>query len=325
MLSYILRRLLLLIPTLFGITVVTFCIICLAPGDPAEMQTSDILDVEQSQRRRQQMVETYHLDRPLHIRYGLWIWDMARGDLGRSVSTGEPVLDRIKKAFWPTVSVNALSIVLAFLICIPIGLHSAARRGGWFDRSSGLVLYVLYAIPPYVGAIVLVLYLSIRWNWLPMMGMTADNHDELSAFWQFVDLVAHMTIYLVCVTYGSLAFYARFVRQNLLEVVKQDYIRTARAKGLSERVVIYKHAFRNTLIPLLTLVGLIIPTIIGGSVILEKIFNWPGLGKLFFTAMLERDVFVLMALSTASAVLVLLSTLTVDILYGIVDPRVSHG
>jgi len=247
-----------------------------------------------------------------------------RLDLGVSMSDDNPVIDKITAAFWPTFSVNALSVFLAFVISVPIGIYAAARRNLWFDRVSGVLLYGLYSIPSYVGALVLVYWLGVKWDLLPFSGMYSDDYHTFGPLGKFFDQVAHMTIYVICVMYGALAFYSRFVRQNLLEVIQQDYMRTARAKGLKESVVVVKHGFRNTLIPFLTMIGLIVPSLIGGSVILEYMFSWPGLGRLFFNAIQQRDYPTVMALSTATAVLVLLSTLIVDLMYGLVDPRVSH-
>jgi peptide/nickel transport system permease protein len=180
-------------------------------------------------------------------------------------------------------------------------------------------------VPGYVGAIVLILVVGVKWDLLPFRGMRADSHASMGAFGRVGDYLAHMTLYVACTTYASLAYYSRFVRQNLLEVLRQDYIRTAKSKGLGERAIILKHAFRNTLIPFVTLLGTVLPFVLSGSVILEVIFTWPGLGRLFFTAVLQRDFPVVMALETATAVLVLAATLAVDLLYAVVDPRVTHG
>jgi len=324
-LTYAVRRILLAIPTLLGITLVTFFIIAAAPGDPASLQVSDVANPEQSARIQQELRERFHLDEPLPVRYAIWMGELLRGDLGRSMADNKPVADKIAAAFWPTVSVNALGILIALVLSVPIGILSAWRQNGWFDRLSGVLLYVLYSIPSYVGAIVLILWVSVRWDLLPFRGMRGDDHYQLSAMGQAWDVARHMAIYITTVAYGSLAYYARFVRSNLLEVTRQEYVRTALAKGLSQRTVVLRHAFRNTLIPFVTLVGLVFPALISGSVILEVIFTWPGLGRLFYDSVYQRDFPVIMALSTATAVLVLAGTLLADLAYGLVDPRVSHG
>jgi peptide/nickel transport system permease protein len=173
-------------------------------------------------------------------------------------------------------------------------------------------------------AVPLILLIGVQWDLLPFQGMTSDNYDQFTAGGKIVDLVKHYTLITFCFSYGAWAYYSRFVRQNMLEVLRQDYVRTARAKGLSEGRVIIAHAFRNTLIPMMTLLGLLMPEIIGGSVILEVMFNWPGMGRLFFESMLSRDYPTIMALSFITACLVLLGTLLADISYAFVDPRVSY-
>ncbi|MFN0057318.1 MAG: ABC transporter permease [Planctomycetota bacterium] len=323
MVAYLVRRLLLLVPTLIGISMVTFAIVTMAPGDPAAMNFGDE-DSRAALEIQKYLEQHFHLDQPLHVRYALWVWDLLRADLGQSLVDFRPVTAKIKDALWPTLRVNIVALTLAFLISVPIGIVSAARRNGAFDTISSVILYMLFSIPSYVGAIVLIYYLGVRWDLLPFRGMASDDFADLGLSQQLLDMVAHMTLYVLCGMYGSLAFYSRFVRQNLLEVVRLDFIRTARAKGLAEHVVILKHAFRNTLIPFLTLVGLVIPGLLGGAVILEVMFTWPGMGKLFIDSIRQRDYNVVMALSTATALLVLAATLLVDLSYGIVDPRVSH-
>jgi len=323
--SYLTRRLLLSIPTLIGITIVTFVIISLAPGDPASVRASEVMDPEQSQRIVMELRERFHLDKPWYTRYFIWMGDVLTGDLGKSMSDDQPVVTKIREAFWPTLSVNLLGIFIAFVLSIPIGIYSAWRQNGMLDRAGGVVLYILYSIPSYVGAIVLILFVGVKWDMLPFRGMHSDGYADLGFIGQIKDLTAHMALYVICTAYGSLAYYSRFVRSNMLEVTRQDYIRTAQAKGLAEGAVVWKHAFRNTLIPVVTLIGLMFPVLISGSVILEVIFTWPGLGRLFFTSVLQRDYPVIMALNTATAVLVLAGTLAADLLYGVVDPRVSHG
>lgn len=325
-LTYVARRLLLLVPTLIGITIVTFGLVCLVPGDPATLRAGDVQDPEQSERYVKQLRERFHLDEPVPVRYALWMRGLLTGDLGRSMASGErQVAELIEQALMPTLSVNLIGLSLGFALAIPIGLYAAYKQDGLFDRVAGVLLYGLHSIPSYVGAVVLILFVSVRWDLLPFRGMRSDNFATLSWGGQLLDVVAHGTLYVVCITYGSLAYYSRFVRQNLLEVIRQDYIRTAHAKGLTPAAVVVKHGFRNTLIPFVTLLGLIFPHLIGGSVILETIFTWPGLGRLLVTSMFERDLPVIMALSTASAFLVVVGTLVVDVLYGFVDPRVSHG
>jgi peptide/nickel transport system permease protein len=325
MATYIIRRLLLAIPTLLGITVVTFVIINLAPGDPAHFQTQGIQDPRVSAKAYQQLRKYYELDKPVHVRYVRWVGKLAKLDLGKAMSTDRrPVWDKIKERLWPTMSLAILSMAISLSLAIPIGIYSAARQDGPFDTISSTILYALYSVPSYVMAVPLILLLGVQWNLLPFQGMTSDNYETLSAMGKFIDLVQHYTLITFCFSYGALAYYARFVRQNMLEVLRQDYVRTARAKGLTERNVIMKHGFRNALIPVITLFGLLLPSIIGGSVILEVMFNWPGMGRLFFESMMSRDYPTIMALTFITASLVLVGTLLADLCYPLVDPRVSY-
>ena len=325
MLAYIIRRLLLAIPTLFGITIVTFVIINLAPGDPASFQSQQIVDSQMSARVYEQLREYYELDKPLHVRYFKWLGRLARFDLGTSMATdGRPVWDKIKERLWPTMSLALLSIFISLLIAIPIGIYSAANQNKTFDTVVSTVLYGLYSIPSYVMAVPLILILGVQWDLLPFQGMMSDNFEHLSAGGKIADIASHYVLITFCFTYGALAYYSRFVRQNMLEVLRQDYVRTARAKGLRERDVVLKHGFRNALIPVFTLLGMLLPAIIGGSVILEVMFNWPGLGRLVFEAMMSRDYPTIMAINFFTACLVLLGILVADISYPFIDPRVSY-
>jgi len=325
MFSYIIRRILLSIPTLLGITLVTFFIINLAPGDPAQFQTQGIMDSEVSIRIYEQLREYYELDQPVHVRYVKWLGRLVTLDFGVSMSTDRrPVFDKIKERLWPTMSLAILSILISLTLSIPIGIYAAARQDRLFDTISSTLLYALYSVPSYVMAVPLILLIGVQWDLLPFQGMTSDNYDELTTAGKLLDLVKHYALITFCFSFGSWAYYSRFVRQNMLEVLRQDYIRTARAKGLTESQVVLKHAFRNSLIPVMTLLGLMLPAIIGGSVILEVMFNWPGLGRLFFESMLARDYPTIMAISFITACLVLLGTLLADLSYALVDPRVSY-
>ena len=325
MFSYIIRRILLSIPTLLGITLVTFFVINLAPGDPAQFQTQGIMNSEVSIRIYEQLREYYELDQPVHVRYVKWLGRLVTLDFGVSMSTDRrPVFAKIKERLWPTMSLAILSIVISLTLSIPIGIYAAARQNRLFDTISSTLLYALYSVPSYVMAVPLILLIGVQWDLLPFQGMTSDNYDELTTAGKFLDLVKHYALITFCFSFGSWAYYSRFVRQNMLEVLRQDYIRTARAKGLSESRVVLRHAFRNSLIPVMTLLGLMLPAIIGGSVILEVMFNWPGLGRLFFESMLARDYPTIMAISFITACLVLLGTLLADLSYALVDPRVSY-
>ncbi len=325
MLIYTLRRILLAIPTLLGITIVTFTIINLAPGDPAQFQAQGVMDPKVSARVYEELKKYYGLDQPIYVRYVQWLGRLARLDFGNAMSAdGRPVTDKIRERLWPTMSLALISIIGGLTIAIPIGIYSAARQNGLFDTVSSTLLYALYAVPSYVMAVPLILYVGVKWDLLPFQGMRSDNYESLNAWGQIIDLAKHYALIAFCFTYGAIAYDSRFVRQTMLENIRQDYIRTARATGVSEAAVILRHAFRNSLIPLMTLLGLLLPEIIGGSVILEVMFGWPGMGRLFYDSMLQRDYPTIMALSFITATLVLLGTLLADLSYALVDPRVSY-
>ena len=322
MLNYIIRRLLIGLVTLLGITFVTFLTIESAPGDIVELMLWERPDATEADRER--LRKSLGLDKPMVVRYGLWVRKLVTFDFGESIKTGEPVTTMIGRHIWPTASVGIISLALAFLLSIPIGLYSAVRQGGIFDRIMSTNLYMLYSVPSYIIGMVLILYLGVKLDWFPIQGMYSDNYEELSFFGKFADQAHHYVLITICFTAGSLAYYSRFVRQNLLEVVQQDFIRTARAKGLSEFRVIIHHAFRNTLIPFVSLLGLTLPFILSGSVILEHMFNWPGIGWLYMESVMSRDVNAIMGLNFMTAALVLICTLLADLAYGLVDPRISH-
>lgn len=316
------------IPTLLGITLVTFMIMNLAPGDPAALQMGEDAnqDPDVSARVYEELRKEFGLDQPIHVRYFTWLGRLVTGDLGESWSGGSrPVADRIVERLPATISVSVLSIVLGMLIAIPMGILAASGRDGWFDRISSWTFYALFAVPSYVTAILLIRYVGVKWDLLPFQGITSDNYDTLGFFGKSMDICAHFVLITIAYTYPGLAYNSRFVRQNLLEVTRADFIRTARAKGAKETRVILRHAFPNTMIPLVTRLGLMLPALISGSVILELIFNWPGIGRLFFEGVLARDYPLVMALSVISAVLVLIGTLLSDLLYAVVDPRISYG
>jgi len=325
MLKHTVIRLILAVPTLLGISVVTFAIINLAPGDPAYFQTHGIMDSRVSIRVYEELRKYYELDKPMYVRYGKWLGRLVRLDFGESMSTDRrPVRDKIAERLWPTMSLAILSLGISLAVAIPIGVYSAARQNRLFDTVSSTILYALYSVPSYVMAVPLILLLAIQWDILPFQGMTSDGYEQMSAMGKAVDLVKHYTLITFCFSFGTLAYYARFVRQNMLEVLRQDYIRTARAKGLGEWKVIMRHGFRNALIPVMTLFGMLLPAIIGGSVILEVMFNWPGLGRLFFDSMMARDYPTIMALTFITACLVMLGTLLADLSYPLVDPRITY-
>lgn len=324
MLTYTLRRLAYLVPTLLGITLVTFFIISLAPGNPVDFIRGETMSARISPEAYDEMLRLYGLDKPIPVRYVIWLKRLATLDFGKSFLDHRPVISKIKERLPATLILNGVSLLLTIAFAIPFGLFSAVRHHSRFDKIGGTVLYMLYSLPEFWVAIMLIMLFGVKLDILPFIGMESLDARQLSFGSYFLDRVLHMVLPTVCLTYGSLAFLSRFVRGSTLEVIRQDYIRTARAKGLDYSSIVYKHVFKNTLIPVVTLLGILLPALISGSIILEYIFSWPGVGALYFDAVLSRDYPTVMGLSFITAVLVLLSTLVADLLYTSVDPRVSY-
>ena len=323
MLQYTIRRTLIAILTLWGITVITFCIINMMPGDPAAIQ-ADVQDPKVSARIYDMMRKQFDLGRPVHVRYLKWLGRLLQGDFGESFADGQPIGPKILDRLPNTMYVSTLAVLLSLSAAVPIGIVQAVKHNGWFDRAGGVLLYALFAIPSYVMAVVLIYFVGVKWDLLPFRGMASDGFATLDPAAKVKDLVAHFALITFCFTYTSIAFDSRFVRGNLLEVLRQDYVRTARAKGLPERTVVLKHAFRNTFIPLLTRLGFLVPALISGSVILEVIFTWPGLGRFFYDGIMARDYPVMMSSIVITSSLVLLGILLADLLYAWADPRISY-
>ncbi|MDL2271736.1 ABC transporter permease [Desulfovibrio sp. OttesenSCG-928-I05] len=318
------RRLALLIVVFFGITLVSFSVIHLAPGSPVDLETTmnPLADPE----ARQNFEKLYGLDRPLPERYVKWVGAMLRLDFGVSFSGDRrPVLTIISERLPLTVSMNVISLALTLLIALPLGCVAAARKGGWFDRITTIIVFIGFAMPGFWLALILMLHFSIEWRLLPLSGITSLEYESLSSWGKLMDLARHLAMPIFIYTFGALAGISRFMRSSMLEALGQDYITTARAKGLAERVVIFRHALRNALLPLITLLGLSLPGLIGGSVIIESIFGLPGLGQLFYKAVMTRDYPLIMGNLVIGAFLTLAGTLIADFCYGLADPRIRSG
>lgn len=326
MFHYVFRRLLIGSFTLLLITFVIFGLIRNMPGSPltmamAELDPSKKVNLADFER----MKKSYGLDKPWPQAYIIWLGNLCRGDLGRSISRKQPVTRLIGDRIGPTLLLSLTSIFLAYVLSIPMGLYSTVRSGQLDERTTSTGLYMLYSLPSFVGALFLLILFYQELGWLPLRGMKSDDYDSLSAAGKIWDIVKHSILPVTCYTYGSLAYDTRFIRANLQEVIRQDYIRTARAKGVGPFRVLIHHAFRNTLIPLVTMLGLMLPSLLGGSVILEQLFTWPGMGNLYFEAIAERDYPTIMGLTLMFSVLTLAGQLLADVLYAVVDPRVSYS
>jgi peptide/nickel transport system permease protein len=325
MLVYALRRLLLTIPLLLGITFLSFLVIHLAPGEPTDLQTGDQGSQSDAQAR-QMLREVYGLDKPLPVQYWNWLTRVVRLDFGRSFAQdGRPVLDKIGERMPITLLLNVIELLIIIALAVPIGVLSATRQYSLFDKVTTVFVFVGFATPDFWLALLLMILFGIQLGWLPISSLRSANWEYLSFWKQQWDFVSHLILPVVVATFGGLAGLSRYMRQSMLEVVRQDYIQSARAKGLSERAVIRKHALRNALLPIVTILALSLPGLIGGSVIVESIFAIPGMGQLMVQSVFARDYPVIMGNLVIVATLTLLANLVADICYGLVDPRIRLG
>ncbi|PLX75849.1 MAG: diguanylate cyclase [Desulfuromonas sp.] len=324
MLIYLVKRLLMMLPMLIGITLISFVVIHLAPGEPTDLQTD--LNPKASAEMRERLRERYDLDKPLPVQYGIWLSRLVRLDFGESFALDHrPVLDKVAERLPVTIMINVLSILVILAVSIPIGILSAVRRNSLFDRSTTIFVFIGFAMPSFWLALLLMDYLGVRFGLFPIAGLKSIGHEYLSLAGQLWDYVHHLILPVFVSAFGGLAGFSRYMRSNMLEVIRQDYILTARAKGLSERQVIGKHALRNALLPVITILGLSVPGLIGGSVIFETIFAIPGMGKLFYDGVMMRDYPLIMGILVIGAFLTLVGNLLADIGYAIADPRIRRG
>ncbi len=318
-----------MIPTMLGITLVTFLIIQLAPGSPAELKIKmgegSALGEQYTKEVIEQTKKLYGLDKPIHIRYLIWLRQVATLNFGESYKDHRPVMKIILERIPVSLQLSLTSIFLVYLFAIPIGVFSAVKQKSLPDRISTVVLFILYSLPNFWVAMMLILFVGGGqfFHWFPVYGLNSEGAENFPLWHWFTDRLWHLALPVACLTYEGIAFISRQQRAALLEVIRQDYIRTARAKGLTEKMVIAKHAMRNSLIPIVTLAAALFPAMLGGSVIIESIFSIPGMGKLGFDAILARDYPVIMGDATISAFLTLIGILAADLTYTLVDPRIS--
>lgn len=325
--AYLARRLLLLVPTLIGVTFVTFLVIRLTPGDPA-LATGGVLRASAVTREavahfRREM----DLDRPLHVQYARWLGRLARLDLGTSWSSGRTVASQIGERLPVTLGLGGAALLLVLAVGVPLGAISAAHRGSPADRVTTVLLFLLHSAPSFwVGTLAIVFlggghYLDL----IPVQGLRSADAAQMGALERLADLAWHAAVPVLLLAYAMLASISRYVRSGLLEVIRQDFVRTARAKGLPERVVIYKHALRSAILPVLSHLSVLVPALVGGSVIVERLFGIPGMGGLMFEAILARDYSLMMGIVTVSALLTVAVLIATDLLYAVADPRISFG
>jgi peptide/nickel transport system permease protein len=321
MIAYVTRLALVSSLQMLAITVLAFAVIHLAPGEPIVLQQE--LQATQSPQQKQTLRELYGLDKPLHVQYWTWLNRLVRVDLGRSFSPdGLPVWEKIRERIPVTLSLNLAEVCLIYLTAVPLGVFAAVRRHTLFDRLTTVFVFIGFATPDFWLALLLMILFGVQLGWLPISGLRSLNWEYLAPAAQLWDLASHLILPIFIGAFGGLAGLSRFMRGSMLEVIRQDYIRTAQAKGLPERVVVYKHALRNALLPIVTILGLSLPGLIGGSVIVESVFAIPGMGQLAVQSVFARDYPVVMGLLTIGAGLTLLGNRLADVCYGIVDPRI---
>lgn len=313
---YIIRRLLIAIPVFFGITILNFFIMNLAPGNPVDMLINPNIPKEMLELKK----ELLGLNDPLYAQYVKWLGGFLRGELGYSFSSFAPVSQLIGERIGPTLLLAASSMALGIVIAIPVGVISAIKQNSKLDYMMTGLSFLGTSIPPFFLGLGLIYIVGIKLKWLPTGGMST-----LGGTGSVRDVVLHMVLPVLVLGITIAGKKVRYVRASMLEVLHQDYLRTARAKGLSEFMVTNKHALRNALIPIITVVGAEIPLLLGGSIIIEQVFQWPGIGQLTMEAILARDYPTLMGINLIAACVVLSMNLFTDILYSIVDPRIKYS
>lgn len=322
MITYLLRRALQLIPTLIGISLISFSLMQLAPGGPID-QMADLnphVTPEMKARIRHDM----GLDLPTHVQYLHWLHRLIHVDFGISYTDHRPVLKKITERLPATILLNILAIGLMLLLALPLGFFSAIRANSWFDRSVTLLVFVGFSIPTYAVALALMMLFGLKLGWLPISGLTTLHFTKVSMWDKILDVARHLVLPTLVLGLTDLAGLSRYMRNSMLEVIHQDYIRAALAKGLFSWRVYGVHALRNALISIITIFGLMLPDLIGGGVIIETIFAYPGMGRLGYEAIMTRDYNLIMAITVISAALTVAGNFLADVLYAYADPRIRY-
>jgi peptide/nickel transport system permease protein len=322
MLSFILRRILILIPTLLITTVIIYGIVVWTPGDPLSVFESP--DNPLSPSERQKLVEKWGLDKPWYMQYATWATNFfVNFDMGRSFQWGQPVWKLIERRIWPTMQLTGISLIFALLIAIPIGTISALKQYSLVDNTITAFAFFGISMPNFWLGLILIFTFAVTFDFFPVSGM--NNVPPSKDFWDWhLDRLHHLVLPVIVLATGSIAGFTRYMRSQVLEILHAEYVDTARAKGLKERVVIYKHILKNAMLPMVTLLGLSLPFFISGALITEQVFTWPGMGLLFIDAALLRDYPVIMGILTLTAIMTLLGNFLADLAYAAVDPRIRY-
>jgi peptide/nickel transport system permease protein len=321
---YLAKKFLEMSVTFIGITVISFFMIHMAPGKPTDVMTE--MNPKVTPEARERLIKYYGLDKPVYVQYALWVKRIVRLDFGDSFSTDHrPVWIKIRERIPITLGINALSMALIFLFAVPVGITSATHQYSLYDKISTVIVFIGFAVPAFWLALLLMMLFGVHLHALPISGIKSMGYEGFSIAGKLRDISAHLVLPVFVSSFGGIAGISRYMRGSMLEVIRQDYITTARAKGLTESRVIYLHGLRNALLPIITILGLSVPGLIGGSVIFEQIFGIPGMGQLFYMAVMQRDYPLVMGILTIGAVLTLLGNLLADMGYVLADPRIRQG
>lgn len=324
MLKYFCKRILNLIPVILIITIILFLLLQLMPGNPVNAYLG--LGSKASPEQVKQITKQLGLDKPVPEQYIKWLGRTITGDFGNSIKYRKPVNEVMGDFIWNSFLLNLVAMVVAFLIAIPVGIKSAVKKYGAFDNFWTVFTLIGVGMPSFFFALIIIYLLAVKLPLFPLNGMRTPTLAVMgysSVFAKIMDVGKHMVLPVIVLTLLDLAGLLRYVRNSVLEVINQDYIRTARSKGLTEKVVIYRHAFRNALIPIVTLLGMYIPSLFGGAILLETVFLWPGIGKVLYDSVMQRDIWLVMGANTFYAILMVLGNLAADMSYALVDPRVK--
>lgn len=322
MLTFILKRTIYIIPMLVGITLITFGVMHLAPGKPTDILTD--MNAKVSAQAKERLVELYGLNKPWHVQYWTWLKRFIRLDFGNSFKDDRPSIKKIGERLPATLLLNFFSICLILVTALPIGIYSAIKHNKFFDKLMTVFVFIGFSTPTFWLALLLMMLFGLKLGLLPISGIHSLNYDELSFFGKIWDVSRHLVLPVFVSAFTGLAGLSRYTRSSMVEVIRQDYIRTAYAKGLSQSRIIFHHAVKNALLPIVTILGLSLPALIGGGFIFETIFAYPGMGRLGYEAIMSRDYPVVMAVGTIAAILTLLGNLIADITYALVDPRIRY-
>lgn len=315
--DFIIRRLLYAIPTLIGISIITFAIARLAPGDPIRLFTFGVRDFTQADYER--LLHVYGLDKPMPLQYLDWITNALRGNFGESLIYHRESFTMLMERVPATLQLAAAALLLQLVIGVPLGVVAALKRGTWMDGAIRVFGVAGHAIPAFWLGLILIIVFAVQLRWLPSIGMLTVGHDQ----WDILDRIKHLILPSFVLALTGIANYSRILRAETIDVLAQDFVRTAHAKGLRERTVVFRHALRNALIPVVTALGGILAALVGGALVIEQVFSWPGVGQFTFQAAIAKDYPVVQAGVMFTSTLLVISYLLRDLTYAVVDPRIK--